>query len=301
VMRFDFHYTRAGWMISEVNNDVPGGFNEATGMAQLFAALYPATSSPGDPAGELARRIVAGAGPGAAVALVHATAYTDDRQVMVYLGRRLEEAGLQAVLVAPDQVVWNGGRPKVASEPHSGPMDYLVRFFPVEWMPNLSRRSGWTNYLSSRTPASNPGSAILSQSKRLPIVWDQLKAKLPTWRRALPETRCPKTVSWATDEEWVLKPAFGRVGDGVGLRGQVDAKDWSRIARDARTNPDGWIAQKRFDAVAANGGIYPCLGVYTVSGRAAGIYGRVAGRPLIDHRAMDTAVLVEQDPMQVCK
>ena len=26
VMRFDFHWTTSGWLISEVNSDVPGGF-----------------------------------------------------------------------------------------------------------------------------------------------------------------------------------------------------------------------------------------------------------------------------------
>jgi hypothetical protein len=38
-----------------------------------------------------------------------------------------------------------------------------------------------------------------------------------------------------------------------------------------------------------------CLGVYTIDGRAAGIYGRMAPRPLIDDRAEDVAVLVEDE------
>jgi hypothetical protein len=38
---------------------------------------------------------------------------------------------------------------------------------------------------------------------------------------------------------------------------------------------------------------YPCIGVYTVDGRAAGIYGRVASQPLINDTAKDIAVLVD--------
>ena len=37
--------------------------------------------------------------------------------------------------------------------------------------------------------------------------------------------------------------------------------------------------------------VYPCLGVYTIGGRVAGAYGRLARRPLIDARAEDAAVL----------
>jgi hypothetical protein len=38
--------------------------------------------------------------------------------------------------------------------------------------------------------------------------------------------------------------------------------------------------------------IFPCLGVYTVNGKAVGIYGRYSPRPLIDYAAVDVAVLI---------
>ena len=38
---------------------------------------------------------------------------------------------------------------------------------------------------------------------------------------------------------------------------------------------------------------FPCIGVYTIDGAAAGIYGRLAPKPLIDGTARDVAVLVE--------
>jgi hypothetical protein len=37
--------------------------------------------------------------------------------------------------------------------------------------------------------------------------------------------------------------------------------------------------------------MYPCLGVYTIDGRAAGIFGRMAPSPLINMTAIEVAVL----------
>jgi hypothetical protein len=42
--------------------------------------------------------------------------------------------------------------------------------------------------------------------------------------------------------------------------------------------------------------MYPCIGVYTIDGIAAGIYARIAARPVVDYRAIDVACLVEPDP-----
>lgn len=293
VMRFDFHHTSAGWAISEVNSDVPGGFNEAGGMAQRFASLYPGTRVAGDPAVEMAKAIAGNLGGKGRVALVHATAYTDDHQVMVFVARALERAGLTAVLVGPDGVTWREGQPWIISDVHAGRIDHLVRFFPVEWMPNLDGHTRWHHYLSSDASASNPGRAVLCQTKRFPLVWKHLDSRLPTWERVLPESRCPKSVDWGTDPGWVLKPAFGRVGDGVGMRDCIGTKEWTAIVKSVRRSPDDWVAQRRFEAVATPSGLYPCFGVYTINGKAAGVYGRAAPRPLIDHRAMDIAVLVQ--------
>ena len=40
VMRFDFHFTNEGWKISEVNNDVPGGFTEASSFSSFFLPVF---------------------------------------------------------------------------------------------------------------------------------------------------------------------------------------------------------------------------------------------------------------------
>jgi hypothetical protein len=92
-----------------------------------------------------------------------------------------------------------------------------------------------------------------------------------------------------------LKPALGRVGDGIGIRGVTSARDWRHIARAARWFPRWWVAQRRFEPTPLDmqpDAAYPCVGVYTIDGRAVGAYGRIANKPLIDWRARDVPVLV---------
>jgi glutathionylspermidine synthase len=233
------------------------------------------------------------------VALVHATAYSDDRQVMVYLARELAARGLRPVLTGPDHLRWVGGRASVEGAAFSGPAAFLLRFFPAEWLPNLPKRCGWERFVAgSEIPIGNPAAALLTQSKRLPLVWDRLSTPLPTWRQLLPETRDPREVRWRREEGWVLKPALGRVGDLVGISGATEAKEWKSIRSGVRWAPRHWVAQRRFVAVpmaAPEGDVYPCLGVYTVDGRAAGVYGRASARPRIDHLARDVAVLIVEE------
>jgi hypothetical protein len=72
-------------------------------------------------------------------------------------------------------------------------------------------------------------------------------------------------------------------------------RQWQRFTRDMRRNPNSWVAQKQFNTCALQssaGPIYPCVGVYTVNGEPAGIYGRYSRTPLIDYAAVDAAVLI---------
>ena len=95
---------------------------------------------------------------------------------------------------------------------------------------------------------------------------------------------------------WLVKPALGRVGELIGLREVLPQREWRAIERSARWWPGDWIAQRRFEAVAVERDgelLFPCIGVYVIDERAAGIYGRVARRPLIDARARDVAVLLQ--------
>jgi glutathionylspermidine synthase len=299
VMRFDFHLTPDGWRISEVNSDVPGGFVEGSGFASLMSAAYTNTTPAGDAAAAYADTIAthfgvsSDSGTKPRAGLIHATGYTDDRQVMVFLGRALESRGVATELLGPGDVSWNGDARSAST---GAKFDGLIRFFPAEWLPNLPKRAHWTAFFSG-SPAllSNPGASLFTQSKRFPLVWDRLSTRLPAWRALLPETRDPRNAKWRANDDWVLKPVLGRVGEGIGIHGVTRAKEWKQISRSAQWWPSYWVAQKRFEAVSVrhnDEAWYPCIGVFVIDGRAAGTYGRIAARPLIDSKARDVAILV---------
>jgi glutathionylspermidine synthase len=296
VMRFDFHLTDNGWRISEVNSDVPGGFVEASGMTKLMAAHHDDCEITGDPAAAIAAAYRRRLPDGAAVGLVHATAYTDDRQAMVFLARHLEEVGLRPVLLSPANLEWRGGLAHSLAGWHQGQLAALFRFFPGEWLPNLERKSGWRHFFrGAKTPCANPAWALLSQSKRFALAADQIGDWNGHWRALQPETRDPRNVETGNAPEWVLKPALGRVGEDIGLTGVTNEKSLRAIRRSAHWCPGRWASQRRFRALPIathRGPMFPCFGVYVIDGTAAGIYGRIAVQPLIDNCAQDIAVLI---------
>lgn len=297
VMRFDFHPVEDGWALSEVNSDVPGGYAEASLLPQLAAAHAPGKPA-GDVAASLREAFMRALPPGARIALVHATAYSDDRQVMQFLARGLSAAGFTCGLAAPDHLRWRDARPVSIVHSQEGPVDGVIRFYPAEWLPLLPRDSGWQGYFRSPAIMTNPPRALLSQSKRLPLVWDRLGLELPGWRNMLPETRDVRDAPWRSDESWLLKPAMGRVGESIGWRGAVIAHDWRRMSRSATLWPRQWVAQRRFatrQIATRDGPRNLCIGVFTVEGRAAGFYGRLSARHIIEKHAQDIAVLVESD------
>jgi glutathionylspermidine synthase len=295
--RFDFHLTADGWRITEVNSDVPGGLNEASGFAPLFAPFVPDARVAGDPAGAYVDALTQSLPTCALIGLIYATAYSDDAQVMTYLARRLEPSGVRPILASPAHVTWRAGRAELESAWAQCPVEALVRFFPAEWLTELPSRCGWRDWFAgAATPLSNPATALLTQSKRFPLVWDALSTPLPTWRALLPETHDPRDAPWRDSPEWVIKPALGRIGEDIGMAGVTPVAEHERLARHARRHPDEWVAQRRFTSLpfapaASAEPLYPCIGVYTVDSRAVGAYGRIAASPLIDWRAQDAPVL----------
>jgi glutathionylspermidine synthase len=320
VARFDFHWAAdveggaPRWQVSEVNSDVPGGFIEAGVLARAMAGLCGAgdrgLASPPDPAealaGALTRALASRAAVSGPVALVHATAFADDFQVMRRLGAALEARGIDVVLAAPDQVSWARGA--LPLERSTGrPLGAVVRFYPGEWLAELSSPAGlvagwfraprWLGYFAASVPLANPATALLLQSKRWPLVWDRLSTPLPTWRAMLPETRDPREMSGDPTEGWVLKPAMGRVGEGVLIPG-LGGPDAGAIRKAARHRPRHWVSQRRFHSVPVDspaGPLHTCLGVYVIDGAAAGVYARASRRPLIDQGAFEIPVLLEED------
>ncbi len=287
-IRFDFHPTTDGWRISEANTDVPGGFIEAAGLPAAMADRFPAGAAPATPPTRSPgpSDAASNAMPSSASSTPPRTPTTDRSCCSSRAGSTISACGRSSS--APT------GSPGTAAPPGStrptGPMrptalDAIVRFFPAEWLANLSHASGWREFFNAGTLQINPPSALITQSKRFPLVWDRLKTPMPAWRRLLPETLDPRRIPRGQDHRWVLKPALGRVGDGIGLRGVSTDREWRRAVRYSRRWPGPWAAQRRFESapvVTPEGERHVCLGVFVIDSRAAGIYARLSRRALID-------------------
>jgi glutathionylspermidine synthase len=295
LMRFDFHPTPSGWLVSEVNSDVPGGYAESVTFARLAAEQIPAALPTGDVVAALVAAWRARLAPGARIALVHATAYSDDRQVMTYLSRALASAGLTPLFVAPDHLRFSATGSECIAIGQEGPVHGIARFYPGEWLPELPRESGWNGFFTTPLPCCNPPSALLTQSKRMPLVLDALGADAPAWRALVPCSAEPRAVGWRTSSEWVFKPTWGRAGEDVAVHGAVAPRLWRAALLNARMTPRAWVAQRRFASLpvaADDGPRHLTLGVFVVDGRAAGCYARAARRSLIDASAQDLPVLI---------
>jgi glutathionylspermidine synthase len=303
VMRFDFHPTQTGWRISEVNSDVPGGFSEASEFTSMMARYYSGYTPAGLPGPAFADALALAAARSGekhrCAGLISAAGFMEDLQVVSYLGRLLKARGVEPHLINPSHLRFDSGRACVSDGWGPSELSFVVRFHQAEW---LSRRchAGVAPYLlgGGRTPVVNPGRAMLSESKRFPLVWDDLGMKMPYWRRLLPETRDPREVSWRRDPGWLLKTAFCNTGDTVSSPLTMPPKKWFHAAASAALFPKSWIAQRRFESRAIDtpvGAMYPCIGVYTIAGRACGIYGRLSRSPVVTYTAADVAVLVEEE------
>ncbi len=294
--RFDFHPTSDGWRVSEVNADVPGGFIEAGAVTRIVASYLPGLACPPDPAAALARAIASRVRHGD-VALVHATSYSDDQQVMRRLGAELATLGVRAHCAAPVHVRVASGTPRCRLSTNGAAIDAIVRFFPGEWLVNLRAADlrHWAR-LDGEVSQANPLTALLVQTKRLPLVTSRLGLAMPTWTAILPrvsELGWRRMAPRVVPNGQVLKPAMGRVGEGVCIEGFTQPRALRQYSRLARFFPREWLLQERFESRAVGNEIHACFGVYVIDGKAAGVYARVAPRPLIDGRAQDAAVLLD--------
>jgi Glutathionylspermidine synthase len=299
LMRFDFHYTKTGWMISEVNSDVPGGLAEASVLPGI-ACRYIAGGMPGkNTADVMIEAFKAKAVTQGRIAFVHATSYADDRQVMQFLGDCFDANGFSSVYAAPDQITWNNCEAVCIVEGQEGKVDAIMRFFPLEWLANLPRNVKWQRYFDSEVLCCNHPAAMLTQSKRLPLVWDKLGIDLPAWKSLLPETVDPKAVRRELDG-WIYKPALGRVGGGISIKGAITEKERKAIEKSARRFPNDWVAQRMFQSIPvhapdSNNGYHICIGVFTVDGKSAGFYARMSELARIDENAQDVPVLIVKE------
>jgi glutathionylspermidine synthase len=294
--RYDLFPTEDGrLMVSEFNEDVPGGFNEAQGLPELL----------GDPgpgyrweAGLRDRFLEAFRGCDG-VALLYATAFSEDLQHMLILERWLSEAGHPTVLGSPAHLKGGWRRPTVLGVP----VDAAFRFYPGEWMPRLPNFHVWRK-VGPGFPMMNPLRHLVRQSKLMFALWWE-DTGLSSEDRELLRRHCPRTVLFdprgAGDlreerDRWVLKRAFGRMGDAVVMGSLATGKEWDAVLAEASRAPAEWCAQERFSVRTvpfAAGPLYPALGAFVVNGRFAGYYSRAAARPFLTHEAFHVATVVQ--------
>jgi len=279
LMRFDFHFTTEGWRISEVNSDVPAGYPEASILPALAQKYFDEYAQYGDFGDVWASRIMRLAQPESTIAYLHDTHTVEDYQILHFLGDLMEKHGYDSTYADPDYIKWKDGR--------AVGFGAIMRYYPVEWL-EYKKGVEWVGFCNSATPSCNHPIALLTQSKRLPLVWDELEVEIPFWKRLLPETVCPLT---ATDG-FILKPAFGRVGEGINIPGTVSEAENLDIITAAHKDPSQWVAQRMFESVSIDGK-HLSLGIFVIDGIFGGVFGRISERARIDSEASEVPVLVK--------
>ena len=284
-MRFDFHPTTDGWRVSEVNSDVPAGYPEASVLPDLARVYFPGYNKCGCFGEVLVKKVSQIFQKGVTIAYLHDTHTVEDYQIMHYLGDLLETLGYKSMYASPEHIRWVDNK--------AVDIGGIIRYFPVEWM-EFAKGVDWYGFINAKTPSCNHPIALLTQSKRLPLVWDKLGVDVGTWKKLLPETKCPSTLTnpiGTIPKGWILKPAFGRVGEGINIPGTVSSQEEAKIFEAARENPLQWVAQKMFDSAPVDG-LHINVGMFVVDGEFAGCYARVSDSPRIDKDASEIPILV---------
>lgn len=290
LIRFDFHLCHdRRWVISEANCDVPGGINEAEQLPKIWPTIEADMVSPGEPAERYVDGIVATAKTGA-VAFVHATAFSDDWQLMKYLADRIEARGLEPVPLAPDQVDWRDGFATAKGRALAA----IIRFFPGDWLLTTGLARNW--FREAATPVLNPVISLLGQNKAFGLLLRSLGVEAPAWTAYLPATERISIAALRSPDR-VVKPVYGRVGEGVGIPGTTPRRKLAGARLRAAMFRRHWVAQERFKPINIGSEAepaYPCVGVYTLGDTVIGAYGRVSDRPVIDIDARDTPVFIRR-------
>ena len=301
LMRYDFHPVIDGkWAVSEVNSDVPGGFAEGSFMPKKAIEVigndkYTSIDFSECFVNSITKKIP----KNGRIMMVHCTSYSDDRQVMQFIGDKLESLGYEIIYGAGDHLKFKNKEAISILNGNEGKIDGIIRFTPLEWLKDM-RTKNWDGYFDTITPSCNHPVAIFAQTKRFPLIWNSLEklgVDLTTWRELLPDTIEVKDVK--NKEGYIFKPACGRVGEKISIKEACRDNEYNDILKDVRKHPKKYLAQKRFESrpIKADDGkeFHVCLGSYTIDGMHGGYYARISSLPRIDSNAADIPVLIERD------
>ncbi len=287
----------------EINADCPGGHNEALGLPKLArAAGY---SRGHDPTrvvpmlaarlADLARKTAERNGDSATptVGMIYATAYAEDLQVCAIMRRELRKLGVHCILAPPTAPTLgaSGGL-----EIHGKAIHALYRYFPAEYMEGQRNVSAIAQAIASRRVRTLSSFAHVYTQSKLSLARAGALANVP-------ETHDLIDVDDARLRgergDWVIKRAYGRVGEDVIVGALCTQADWDLAVTailDERRRGESWIAQRFVRQRAMQTPWGPrllTLGVYLLDGIFAGYFARVTSQSHVSHDALVLPVFVE--------
>lgn len=324
--RMDVFYTVDGRVqICEINSDTPSGQTDMWALLKTFREDACWGTLPGD---DYRPRLVhylralvpgrvheEGRAPGLAV--VYPTDITEDLELIRAYMRIAREAGFRVVHGGPRNLEVDGeGRVRLFGEP----VDVILRHYKTDWWGERRRMWYHAPFIIDAEPLEvlaplldaeargtvavvNPFGAMPTQSKKaLAYMWEHLDRFSPaareTVRRFIPETRRLEAdfeARYLNDKaRWVLKSDFGCEGEEV-VVGRLATQEQWRLAL-KRVIPERWVIQEFFEVQPLEDGTLPNFGVYTIAGKAAGLYTRTnPPTGITDAYAMVLPVAVAHD------
>lgn len=322
LMRFDFHPVKeGGFAVSEVNSDVPGGHSEASIMPAIAKEILEDVGDRDkygyiDLSDYLTDAISKKIKPQGTIFLNYCTCYSDDRQVMEFVGDRLTAKGYKVLKGAADHINFKNGKAYSILDGNECELDGVFRYTPVEWVMDIKPKR-WQGYFNTKTPSINHPVSLYAQTKRFPFVWEILEENgidMSIWKKLLPHTIGAKELFeknelaknsfsgndyYSEENQYIFKPAYGRVGEKISIKEACRDDEYKKILKDVKRHPKKYIAQKKFDSmplVAEDGKeFHVCIGSFSVDDKHAGFYARISDLPRIDSYAADIPVLVERD------
>lgn len=107
-----------------------------------------------------------------------------------FLGDRLSQKGFQVIYAAADHIRFDKNIAYSILDGNEGKLDVIFRFTPLEWLTDIKPKR-WQGYFDTTTVSCNHPVAMYAQTKRFPLIWDELERRgvsLATWRELLPDT-----------------------------------------------------------------------------------------------------------------
>jgi glutathionylspermidine synthase len=286
----------------EVNADCPGGHNEAHGLPRLArAAGHSRGHDPTRVLSALAQRLAALAeesGVPDAVGFIYATAYAEDLQVCALVRRALAKLGIDGILAPPTSPRFVDGRLCIGGRP----VGALYRYFPAEYMEGQRNLADYEAAIATGAVRTLSSFAQLYAQSKLAFARACAHgARSPH----LPETLDLQTIEpsrlLAERADWVVKRAFGRVGEDVLVGSLYEDGDWLPALRAAladQAKGQSWIAQRfvRQAPIATPWGPrYVTLGAYVLDGVFQGYFARITPESHVSHDALVVPVFVAED------